>query len=176
VASTRERDDVVPLLGNHEIRLLTFLRDGSPAEFAGGGALATLHSYLPAASRHVTAGDVPPDVWGEFRGAFPPEHRDLLAAMPLWLETPDLFVSHAGPNPEAPGARTAAALTLGGPERFARATAAGFPKAVACGHFIQRSGMPHLGDRFMCLDIGCGTFPERPLAVLCWPERTILTF
>src|SRR5689334_15015439 len=120
VEAVAARPDVVPLLGNHEVRLLTFLRDGSVAEFGGGGAMATLHSYLPSAAGHATAEDVPLRVWSAFRSGFPAAHRELLAAMPLWLETPDLFVSHAGLNPAAPAARSAAALTLGGPERFAR--------------------------------------------------------
>ena len=111
-----------------------------------------------------------------FRAGFPPEHRAFIAGMPLWLETPDLFVSHAGLDPDAPASRTATALTLGGPERFARAIETPFEKTVACGHFIQRSRVPHLGERFIAIDLGCGTLPDAPLAVLSWPERTVRTF
>jgi len=163
----RYRDDVVCLRGNHENRLLEFLRDGADAVPPGGGAAATMRSYV---------GDQGSGSWSAFRAAFPREHRDFLAGMPLWLETPDLFVSHAGLDPDAPAARTATALTLGGPERFARAREAPFEKTVACGHFILRSGVPHLGDRFIAIDLGCGTLPDRPLAVLSWPERTVRTF
>jgi serine/threonine protein phosphatase 1 len=172
---TRRRDDVVCLRGNHENRLIEFLRDGSVA-FPGGGAAETVRSYLPAAAVYLTPGELPATVWTEFRAGFPAEHLDLLTAMPLWLETPDVFVSHAGPNPEAPDQRTAAALTLGGPERFERATSAPFAKTVVCGHYIQRSGVPWVGERFIAIDLGCGTFTERPLAVLHWPERTVRTF
>jgi serine/threonine protein phosphatase 1 len=172
---TRARDDVVCLRGNHENRLLEFLRDGAAA-FPGGGASQTVRSYLPGAPESVTPGELPPSLWSDFRDGFPAEHLDLLTAMPLWLETPDLFVSHAGPNPDAPDLRTAAALTLGGPARFEQATTAPFAKTVACGHFIQRSGVPWMGERFIAIDLGCGTFPGRPLAVLVWPERTVRTF
>ena len=172
---TRSRDDVVCLRGNHENRLLEFLRDGAAA-FPGGGAAETVRSYLPDAPPYETPGELPPSVWVEFRTGFPADHLDLIAGMPLWFETPDLFVSHAGPNPDAPDLRTAAALTLGGPERFRRATSAPFAKTVACGHYIQRSGVPWLGERFIAIDLGCGTFADRPLAVLVWPERTVRTF
>jgi serine/threonine protein phosphatase 1 len=160
----RRRDDVVCLRGNHENRLLEFLRDGADAVPPGGGAAATMRSYVAVES------------WSAFRAAFPPEHRELIAGTPLWLETPDLFVSHAGMDPDAPASRTATALTLGGPERFARALGAPFEKTVACGHFIQRGGRPHLGERFIAIDLGCGTLPDAPLAVLSWPERTVRTF
>jgi serine/threonine protein phosphatase 1 len=159
----RRRDDVVCLRGNHENRLLEFLRDADSLP-PGGGAAATMRSYV----------DV--DSWSAFRAAFPPEHRAFIAAMPLWLETPDLFVSHAGLDPDAPASRTATALTLGGPERFARAIVTPFEKTVACGHFIQRSRVPHLGERFIAIDLGCGTLPDAPLAVLSWPERKVRTF
>jgi serine/threonine protein phosphatase 1 len=162
--TVRGRDDVVCLRGNHENRLLEFLRGGAGAVPPGGGALATMRSYVPDES------------WTAFRDTFPPDHRTFLSSMPLWLETPDLFVSHAGMNPDAPESRTAAALTLGGPERFARAVQAPFEKTVVCGHYIQRGGAPHLGERFIALDLGCGTLPGAPLAVLAWPERTVRTF
>ena len=172
---TRERDDVVCLLGNHEDRLLEFLRKEAPAH-VGGGVTATVRSYLPFAPAYRAAEEVPPAVWDELRDEFPAGHQELLAGMPLWLETPDLFVSHSGPDPAAPDLRTAAALTLGDPDRFRRAMTAPFRKPVACGHFIQRTGVPWIGERFMAIDLGCGTWPDRPLAALEWPERTVRTF
>jgi serine/threonine protein phosphatase 1 len=163
--ATSRRDDVVCLRGNHEDGLLTYLEGGLPEVFAAGGGLATARSYgYPGAAE----GIVP----AGFRTGFPVAHRRFLEGLPLYVETPDLVVSHAGLSPERPHSRARADLLHGDAGRYGGQRTAPFPKTVVCGHY----GRPHVGERFISIDLGCGTMPDRPLAVLSWPERTVLTF
>lgn len=96
-----DRFQVVPLMGNHEWTLLTFLNDPRVGEpwIAYGGA-ATLASY----GVHLPPG--PKQDWRrlsrELAAALPPEHRAFLESLRPSFTLGDYFFCHAGARPNCP--------------------------------------------------------------------------
>ncbi len=97
----------IPLMGNHELMCLQFLRDPLAVEsWRDVGALPTLASYgvdvgpLLSAKFDAAAAD---RVRREFEAALPPTHLAFLAnGMELCTNVGDFFFCHAGVRPNVP--------------------------------------------------------------------------
>jgi hypothetical protein len=159
-------DQLVLLRGNHEVALLEMLVTGRPATFLRHRGATTIRSYLP---------DPGPTVLEDFRRDFPPDHLRLLKKTALFAEGPDLFISHAGYNPDQPDSRSERDLTTGSWRRLIEARRPP-RRLVVVGHYAQRSGQPFRSERLVGLDTGCGTLPSGPLTVLLLPEGTFRAY
>lgn len=156
-------DRFVFLMGNHDLAFLDYWSTGRFAPFAAMGGLPTIRSYLP--NPHG-------DVHAALRAALPIHHVEFLRALrPCW-ESSDVLISHAGYNPEDPTSRALDDMVGGHPSIFAESAPP--RRLVVCGHYVQRTAAPHLGDRVICLDTGCGV-NQGPLTALRLPERDIVT-
>lgn len=153
--------------GNHEAALLNYLNTGDPALFLRHSGLTTIRSYYPTP---------PVNVLDAFRREFPLEHRGLLESTVACFERPGLLVSHCGYNTGSPNSRALSDMTLGFfPEIFSTYTTPPC-ELVVCGHYVQRSRVPFVSDHLICLDTGCGTDSDAPLAALVLPERQFLIY
>jgi serine/threonine protein phosphatase 1 len=149
----------VLLMGNHELAMLKYLQDGDFLEFAVGGGLPTIRSYV---------GQARGDVWRQFASAVPSRHKHLLRQAPVCLEREDVLISHMGLDPSVPESRTLEKMVVEShPEQFT--SRQGGRKTVVCGHYVQKAGRPYSRDNLVCIDTGCGT--GGPLTALLWPER-----
>jgi len=124
---------LVYVLGNHEEMLLDALAGGDPEAWLQHGGAATLRSY---------GGDL---------ANIPENHLELLdRAVDYWESTSTICV-HANLEP---------GIALAEQERrwlrWQRLTGFEYPhpsgKLVLCGHTVQRSGLPMVGDGWICLD------------------------
>ena len=165
----RLRDNLILLAGNHDIATLKYIDEGSLPSFAGRGGMATIRSYVGAATG---------DLHRQFRRRFPPDHEHLLREqLEVCFESEDLLVSHTGYDPEAPHDRSCAALVntphpelLSDPEARLRA-----PRpTVVFGHYVQTSRRPWHQGPLVCLDTGCGTI-NGPLTALLLPENSFVS-
>jgi serine/threonine protein phosphatase 1 len=149
------------LVGNHEIALLAYLADGKFPAFAATGGVPTIRSYLET---------VHGDVHAAFDRAFPASHRAFLQRLEPYWDDGEVLVSHAGFDPEKPALRSVEAMvTAGGGSPF---SARSFPRdLVVCGHYVQSSGAPYVGEHLICIDTGCGS-NDGPLTIAWLPERT----
>ena len=164
VEITNSKLNPVFLSGNHEIGLLAFLSGKlSFLEYAWMGGLPTIRSYI---------GQAIEDVRSELVVAMPRPHFEFLSNCKPFFET-DLFVSsHAGINPACPESREIAEIVLGRhPSLFRNDFRLG--KLVICGHYLQTTQRPFVGNSVICLNTGCGTI-EGPLTALLYPEMTFL--
>lgn len=131
-----ELDDSCQLtfvLGNHEEMLLDVLAGERPDTWLHHGGAATLESY---------GGDLT-DI--------PERHLELLGRAVDYWESPTTICIHANLEPGV-------ALVDQSPHwlRWQRLTGMEYPhpsgKMVLCGHTGQRSGLPLVGDGWICLD------------------------
>ena len=156
------------LRGNHEAALLQWLDDGDMSAFVRHGGLTTIKSY----SYDLRAGVVT-----DFPKQFPQSHRNFLSQTQTYLQTRELFISHAGFNPNNPAEREDRALVFGengSPFDFVDCIP---PRPLTIfGHFVQGNLLPRETDHLVCLDTGCGTLPDGRLTVLLTPERQYLQF
>lgn len=121
------------VLGNHEEMLLDVLAGGRPETWLHHGGVATLDSY---------GGDL---------GNIPERHLNLLGRAVDYWESPSAICIHANLEP---------GVDLPDQDhhwlRWQRLTGMEYPhssgKVVLCGHSAQRSGLPMVGDRWICLD------------------------
>jgi serine/threonine protein phosphatase 1 len=166
-ASCSLGDRLTLVRGNHEAALLKYLDTGDVALFLHHGGLTTIRSYYP----------IPPvNILHVFRRDFPLEHRKLLESTVACFERPGLLISHCGYNARSPDSRTLSDMTLGFfPEIFC-VDATPPCELVVCGHYVQRSREPFVSDHLICLDTGCGTYPDAPLTALILPERNFLAY
>jgi serine/threonine protein phosphatase 1 len=150
------------LSGNHEIGLLAFLSGRlSFLEYAWMAGLSTIRSYVG------TAND---DVRSELVAAMPRPHFEFLSNCKPYFETDQFVASHAGINPARPESRELAEVVLGRhPSLFRSDVRLG--KLVICGHYLQSTQTPFVGNGVVCLNTGCGT-TEGPLTALLYPEMT----
>lgn len=161
--SNREQNAVF-LSGNHEIGLLAFLSGRlSFLEYAWMGGLSTIRSYIGTANE---------DVHTELVAAIPERHREFLSNCKSFFETEQFVASHAGINPACPESRELAEIVLGRhPSLFHEGLR--LSRLVICGHYLQSSRTPFVGDSVVCLNTGCGTI-EGPLTAFLFPEMTFL--
>jgi serine/threonine protein phosphatase 1 len=152
------------LSGNHEIGLLAFLSGKlSFLEYAWMGGLSTIRSYIGKANE---------DVRSELVAAMPGPHYEFLANCKPFFETDQLVASHAGVNPAYPESRELAEIVLGRhPSLFHNDGR--LSKLVICGHYLQTTQAPFVGNGVICLNTGCGTI-EGPATALLYPEMTFL--
>jgi serine/threonine protein phosphatase 1 len=152
------------LSGNHEIGLLAFLSGRlSFLEYAWMGGLSTIRSYVGKANE---------DVRSELAAAMPSPHFEFLSSCKPFFETDQFVACHAGINPACPESRELAEIVLGRhPSLFHNDLR--FSKLVICGHYLQATQTPFVGDGVICLNTGCGTI-EGPLTALLYPEMTFL--
>jgi Calcineurin-like phosphoesterase len=156
------------LRGNHEATLLRWLSTGDIAPFVRHGGLATVKSYVQ---------DLRAGVLQDFKETFPSDHLDFLTATRVYVETMDIFVSHAGFDPHNPDARDEESLTFGRHGSPFEYSGNARPRdLVVFGHFVQRTRSPRDDGNIICLDTGCGTLTDGPLTVLLLPERCYLQF
>jgi serine/threonine protein phosphatase 1 len=162
--TARRRPDSIFLSGNHEIGLLAFLSGKlSFLEYAWMGGLPTIRSYLIKAKR---------DVRSELIAAIPGTHFEFLSSCKPFFETADLVASHAGLNPACPENRELSEIVLGRhPSLFRDDLILG--KLVVCGHYLQKTPAPFVGNWVICLNTGCGTSGGLATALL-YPEMTFL--
>jgi serine/threonine protein phosphatase 1 len=166
-ASSTLGDRLTLLRGNHEAALLSYLDTGDPVPFLKHGGLTAIRSYYP----------LPPmNVLDIFRQDFPPSHRELLQSTVLYLEGPDLLVSHCGYNPGSPHSRALSDMVLGFFPSIFSSNVRPPRDLVVCGHYVQRSRQPFVSDHLICLDTGCGTDSDAPLTALVLPDRELLTY
>lgn len=166
VADAVGQGEVTALMGNHDYAFLEYIRTGELGPFARLGGLATLNSYVGAVD----------DPHGTLLAEMPTRHVTLLNDLQLFYEDDDLLVSHCGVSPRRPHSRCVEDVVLGShPELFGREASA-LPKAVVSGHYVQRSRVPFVSERYTCIDAGCGTILGASLAVLELPEREFRYF
>jgi serine/threonine protein phosphatase 1 len=152
------------LSGNHEIGLLAFLSGRlSFLEYAWMGGLSTIRSYIGKANE---------DVRSELVAAMPRQHYEFLSNCKPFFETDQFVASHAGINPACPERRELAEIVLGRhPSLFHNDLR--LNKLVICGHYLQTTQTPFVGNGIICLNTGCGTI-EGPATALLYPEMTFL--
>jgi serine/threonine protein phosphatase 1 len=152
------------LSGNHEIGLLAFLSGRlSFLEYAWMGGLSTIRSYIGKANE---------DVRSELVVAMPRPHFEFLSNCKPFFETNQFVASHAGINPACPESRELAEIVIGRhPALFHNDLR--LSKLVICGHYLQTTLRPFVGNGVICLNTGCGTI-EGPLTALLYPEMTFL--
>jgi serine/threonine protein phosphatase 1 len=161
---TNSKWNPIFLLGNHEIGLLAFLSGRlSFLEYAWMGGLSTIRNYIGKANE---------DVRSELAAAMPRSHFEFLSSCEPFFETDQFVASHAGINPARPESRELADIVLGRhPSLFHND--AGLSKLVICGHYLQTTQTPFVGNGVICLNTGCGT-TEGPLTALLYPEMSFL--
>lgn len=163
------RSEVVLLRGNHDHSLLSFLEGGDFSTFATSGGLPTIAAYL--GTDHIGR-----DLHQSMRKAVPRRHVELLESTRSHWEEDGLLVSHSGLNPRSPTSRTNANMyRLGHPNMFSIDWGPN-PARVVCGHYVQRDAVPHISDRLICIDTGCGTVAGGLLTVLLLPECQTMQF
>jgi serine/threonine protein phosphatase 1 len=162
-AKNRKQDPLF-LSGNHEIGLLAFLSGKlSFLEYARMGGLPTLRSYIGRASE---------DVRSELVAAMPRPHCEFLSNCQPFFETDELVASHAGINPAFPESRDLGEIVLGRHRSLFRDNLH-LDKLVICGHYLQTTLTPFVGNSVICLNTGCGTIGG-PVTALLYPEMTFL--
>jgi serine/threonine protein phosphatase 1 len=163
IAFSETRPESIFLRGNHDAALERYLLHGDFAGYAAVGGLPTIRSYC---------GEVFDDVRQALKSAIPPEHEAFLADLQTFVESDAYLFSHCGYAPEDPLDRSFTnmvlqshqALFLGG---------ASLRKLAVCGHYFQRTLVPFISDRVICLDTGCGIL-NGPLTALQLPELLIV--
>jgi serine/threonine protein phosphatase 1 len=152
------------LSGNHEIGLVAYLSGKlSFLEYAWMGGLSTIRSYIGKASH---------DVRSEFVEAMPRPHYEFLSNCKPFFETDQFVASHAGVNPASPESRELGEIVLGRhPSLFHDDLR--LNKLVICGHYLQSTLTPFVGNGVICLNTGCGTI-DGPATALLYPEMTFL--
>lgn len=155
--------DITLLLGNHEVALLRALKLRSLDDFISIGGLSTIRTYIANPSSASL---------DEFLDAFPSGQLQLLESASYYFETDDILISHCGYDPQSPFDRSAKAMCEeSNPAIFADPHP---PRPrVVCGHYVQRSGKPHIGPHLACVDTGCGSLPGSPLTALRWPSMEV---
>jgi serine/threonine protein phosphatase 1 len=161
--ANREQNPVF-LSGNHEIGLLAFLSGKlSFLEYAWMGGLSTIRSYIGKANE---------DVRSELVAAMPRPHCEFLSNCKPLFETNQFVASHSGINPARPESRELAEIVLGRhPSLFHHDLR--LSKLVICGHYLQTTRTPFVGNGVICLNTGCGTIAG-PATALLYPEMTFL--
>jgi len=156
--------NAVFLSGNHEIGLLAFLSGRlSFLEYAWMGGLSTIRSYLGKANENVRS---------ELVAAMPRPHYEFLSNCKPFFETAQLVASHAGINPACPESREPTEIVLGRhPSLFHNGLR--LSKLVICGHYLQTTRTPFVGNGVLCLNTGCGTI-EGPATALLYPEMIFM--
>ncbi len=166
--SNTSGDSIVFLRGNHEAALIQWLCHDDMSPFIRHGGLATIKSY---------SADLLPGVVTDFPNRIPANHRNFLLQTRSYFETKDIFVSHAGFNPNNLDARDDESLifgTNGIPFSYKHSAT---PRSLTVfGHFVQTNLRPRAEGDLVCLDTGCGTLPSGRLTVLLVPERQYLQF
>lgn len=94
---------IVPLIGNHDAWLLSFLIDAriGPTWLRYGGD-ATLHSYGVPLSRPRDDLDYYEDIQAQLRERLPARHVEFLESLELSYESGDYLFVHAGVRPDVP--------------------------------------------------------------------------
>lgn len=123
------------LAGNHEEALLEAFDSQDLMTFLKMGGAMTIRSYVGA--------KVGPDVLGDFRASFPPEHLDALRLMPQTWESDEVIARHVPPEAFTQKFRISAHAPVG--------------------------SVPKIGHDSAQLDTGCGTEAGR-LTALLWPR------
>jgi serine/threonine protein phosphatase 1 len=162
--TTNREQNPVFLSGNHEIGLLAFLSEKiSFLEYAWMGGLSTIRSYIGKA-RH--------DVQSELVAAMPLSHCEFLSNCKPFFETDQFVASHAGVNPSWPESRDLGEIVLGRHRSLFHDNLT-LNKLVICGHYLQTTLSPFVGNGVICLNTGCGTI-EGPVTAFLYPEMTFL--
>lgn len=162
---TRGREQApIFLLGNHEVGLLAFLSGKlSFLEYAWMGGLSTLRNYI---------GKADDDVRSELIAAMPRSHLEFLSSCKPYFETDQIVAAHAGINPACPGSRELAQIVLGRHASLFNGNLH-FRKLVICGHYLQNTTVPFVGNGVICLNTGAGTI-NGPITALLYPELTFV--
>lgn len=157
---------VVFLAGNHELALLDFLDSADFVPFARHGGMATIRSYV---------GEAKGDVHAQFSEAFPASHEEMLrSGLQDYYENEEVFISHAGFDPSAPGRRDREVLVQNShPELFSAIRDILLRPLVVFGHYVQSNAEPFDQNGLICIDTGCGTI-RGPLTAVMLPEHRFL--
>jgi serine/threonine protein phosphatase 1 len=158
-----DREDIHPLMGNHDHALLEFLNSGDIALFSQYGGLSTIRSYTPRAGGNLHRA---------LLDKFPDSHTRFLTSLKSFFEAEDLLVSHCGAPPTRELSRSFHDMVLSSHPGLFKQPPPPLTKYVVSGHYVQQSGAPYISERYCCIDTGCGTIRDAPLTVLEWPERT----
>lgn len=126
---------VTLLAGNHEEALLDAFDRADLMTFLKMGGAMTIRSYV--------GGKVGPDVLGDFRASFPPDHLAALRLMPQTWESDEVIARHVPPDASAQKFRISAHVPVG--------------------------ALPKIGYNSSQLDTGCGNESGR-LTALLWPS------
>lgn len=99
---THPKLKLVPIVGNHELMMMDFLRDPStgPRWFAVGGRAACQSYGVPVPIE--TSPSVLADVAAALKAAIPAKHFDFLLGLELEFRLGDYYFVHAGLRPGVP--------------------------------------------------------------------------
>jgi serine/threonine protein phosphatase 1 len=92
---------IMPLMGNHEAMLLSFLADPGTGLWAKNGGVETVHSYGVDA-RPFRGGRALEETARALREAMPAEHVQFLRSLRISYSIGDYFFCHAGVRPGVP--------------------------------------------------------------------------
>lgn len=141
------------LMGNHEDMLLSFLDNPEKRGKAWlrNGGLQTLASFGVAKIAEATTGKVLENMGDALRNAMGPELIDWLRQRPLYWQSGNVAVVHAGADPEKPIKDQAARNLIWGHPAF-RKTPRQDGVWVVHGHTIQEE--PTVGNGTISIDTG----------------------
>ncbi len=156
----KKKQDVVTLLGNHEIMLVNYLKGYDDGTFLRAGGKETLLSY------GVNAKTKPE----EARHLFPEEHLNFFNELPLlWEDKHGIYV-HAGIEPGVNLRRQVSSYCLWARDEFIR-TPYKFPKPVIFGHTVFREPLVEKNK----IGIDTGAVYGGKLTALLLPEKRFIS-
>lgn len=157
------RPDTLFLKGNHDYYMTEYIRNKNYVLYAKQGGIPTIKSYT---------GTVHGDVHQRLISAIPENHLDFLRSLLSFHETETYLFSHCGYDIDRPNDRSVQTMvSTTHPELFSQRPS--LNKTSVCGHYYQRTREPHLGERLICLDTGCGIL-RGPLTAMLLPERSFV--
>ncbi|XOF32691.1 MAG: metallophosphoesterase family protein [Candidatus Electrothrix sp. YB6] len=156
----KKKQDVVTLLGNHEIMLVNYLKGYDDGTFLRAGGKETLFSYGIKA-------ETKPE---EARQLFPEDHLNFLNELPLlWEDEHGIYV-HAGIEPGVNLRRQVSSYCLWTRDEFIR-TPYKFPKPVIFGHTVFREPLVEKNK----IGIDTGAVYGGKLTALLLPEKRFIS-
>ncbi|PHQ96539.1 MAG: serine/threonine protein phosphatase [Marinosulfonomonas sp.] len=171
ISKLRELDNAICLRGNHEAMLLEFIDD--PIEKGGrwlrNGGVDTLASFGISLGEDSNTDEVL-NASKSLQNALADGTEDWLRALPIFWQSGNLLVTHAGPDPATPIADQSERDFLWGHRRFLRDNRSD-GIWVAHGHWVRDRA--NFGDGRIGVDTGAWA-SGRLTAALIKPDGTVL--